>query len=1093
MPLVLSERIDDQSVDRLQTLGLLPHMARLCAVARHPVEPKSALFFGWPELGTFADENATGPWFARHPWQTLLTVLHGVARGLCALHGAGEAHGAVTPAAVGVRHDGGAWLLPCGSLHVRPASGSATLGEKALACDADLRGLGRLLHELGSAGASAPPAVSVALLELAPKCEALELTMHEVASKLADVLRMSVLDSSVAPAEGDLPPATQDSSAAPAEGDLPPATQDSSAAPAEGDLPPATQDSSAAPAVADLPPATQRWSRLRVLLTAASAFTEAAAKRALCLICLEEVSTRRGLACPEGHLICSECLQGYICSLAGSARLSSSNGALGCLGDHLQPFSFCRSMVEPLLFGDALRLYLETTETAETPGQEEVQCTPESIQPELHEALNLSCPSCGVFCDPDPLGCIAMKCSSCDVAFCWLCFQPCGSNAHPHCREVHGTYFPSRSDMNRWHRRLRWLQVDAVLQRSFGGRPPAPSSSGGAGSSTDPLPAPRRSPGATFPFVRVVGIDRGPPTEREEALRLCERNLADSAIGLWPFPTVVPSVGGMLGVAAHVQAAQFGRIDELRALLDETPELIDRANDRGMTALMAAAHGGHTAVVTMLLERGADVSCRDDRGVSALEFAIREDRQEVVLAILDHAGPEVNAVGPRGGTALLVACEFRREAIARALLDRGAKVDALKNRLDIESARMLAKIGTEKGIMLFGIKRDQKEANFRNQGLSPGDAILLATDLANSLLMECNVRGNNLDIESARMLAKIGTDKGIMLFGIKRDQKEANFRNQGLSPGDAILLATDLVTGTLTVANLLGNQLDVKSAKMLAEVAKKKGISLCGILRNQTTADFSNQCLGVVDAILLGSDLSQAIVTGALTELSIDGNHVGDKGVCAICEAIQSNKETKLASLDMSGNRIGQVGAKSVASMVAVTGGLTCLDLSNNSLCGETTFGGGTYTAEGITAIAEALRVNGGLTVANLLGNQLDVKSAKILLEVAKQKGISLCGIQRDQTTADFRKRLQPPEAILLASDLSQAIVTGALTSVELGGNKLKDEGCGPIFAAICGNKDSKIMFLDASKENIGPAGVKLIAEALRTNVTGSLTQVLAF
>ena len=80
MPLVLSERIDDVSIDRIHTLGLLPHMARLCAVARHPVDPKSALFFGSPELGTFADADATGPWFARHPWQTLLTVLNGVAR-----------------------------------------------------------------------------------------------------------------------------------------------------------------------------------------------------------------------------------------------------------------------------------------------------------------------------------------------------------------------------------------------------------------------------------------------------------------------------------------------------------------------------------------------------------------------------------------------------------------------------------------------------------------------------------------------------------------------------------------------------------------------------------------------------------------------------------------------------------------------------------------------------------------------------------------------------------------------------------------------------------------------------------------------------
>ena len=93
--------------------------------------------------------------------------------------------------------------------------------------------------------------------------------------------------------------------------------------------------------------------------------------------------------------------------------------------------------------------------------------------------------------------------------------------------------------------------------------------------------------------------------------------------------------------------------------------------------------------------------------------------------------------------------------------------------------------------------------------------------------------------------------------------------------------------------------------------------------------------------------------------------------------------------------------------------------------------------------IAKALRtsVTGGLTVTNLLGNQLDAESAKMLAEVAKQKGISLCGIQRDQTTADFRKRLQPSEAILLASDLSQAVVTGALTSVDLSENHLTNRG----------------------------------------------------
>ena len=110
----------------------------------------------------------------------------------------------------------------------------------------------------------------------------------------------------------------------------------------------------------------------------------------------------------------------------------------------------------------------------------------------------------------------------------------------------------------------------------------------------------------------------------------------------------------------------------------------------------------------------------------------------------------------------------------------------------------------------------------------------------------------------------------------------------------------------------------------------------------------------------------------------------------------------------------------------AVSGALTSVDLSGNHL---TDYGS---NMTGIKELAAALGVNGGLTVANLLRNQLDAESAKMLAEVAKQKGISVCGIQRDQTTAYFRdERLQPPDAILLASDLSQAIVTGALTKIE--------------------------------------------------------------
>jgi hypothetical protein len=52
-------------------------------------------------------------------------------------------------------------------------------------------------------------------------------------------------------------------------------------------------------------------------------------------------------------------------------------------------------------------------------------------------------------------------------------------------------------------------------------------------------------------------------------------------------------------------------------------------------------------------------------------------------------------------------------------------------------------------------------------------------------------------------------------------------------------------------------------------------------------------------------------------------NELKDEGISAVCEAIQSNKETKLASLNFGNNGISPGGANAVAAMVAVTGVLT--------------------------------------------------------------------------------------------------------------------------------------------------------------------------
>ena len=91
-----------------------------------------------------------------------------------------------------------------------------------------------------------------------------------------------------------------------------------------------------------------------------------------------------------------------------------------------------------------------------------------------------------------------------------------------------------------------------------------------------------------------------------------------------------------------------------------------------------------------------------------------------------------------------------------------------------------------------------------------GPAVMLVAYLLPTMtvLTECNVLHNNLDLESATMLAKIGTEKGIMLSGMKRGQKVADFYKRRLGPADAILIASDIrAMPVLASLNLSQNQL----------------------------------------------------------------------------------------------------------------------------------------------------------------------------------------------------------------------------------------------------------------------------------------------
>ena len=224
--------------------------------------------------------------------------------------------------------------------------------------------------------------------------------------------------------------------------------------------------------------------------------------------------------------------------------------------------------------------------------------------------------------------------------------------------------------------------------------------------------------------------------------------------------------------------------------------------------------------------------------------------------------------------------------------------------------------------------------DLRGQMIGPEGAMLLGSIIPlNAVLKNCNLLQNCLDVESATMLAKIGSEKGIMLSGMTRDQTEADFLDQNLRPADAILIASDLkLTAVLTSLDLRSNIIGDDGAKAIVEALK---------------------------------------VNAVLTKLNLFDNNIGDDGAKAIAEALKVNEV--LNNLDLRRNSIGADGARAIAEALKVNSVLTTLYMSGNSIGGD-----------GAKAIAEALKVNPVLTILVLGGNSIGDDGAEAIAEALK-------------------------------------------------------------------------------------------------------------
>ena len=170
----------------------------------------------------------------------------------------------------------------------------------------------------------------------------------------------------------------------------------------------------------------------------------------------------------------------------------------------------------------------------------------------------------------------------------------------------------------------------------------------------------------------------------------------------------------------------------------------------------------------------------------------------------------------------------------------------------------------------------------------------------------------------------------------------------------------------------------------IAAVACAGSGVVCGIpvqdMREDTMTELDLRNKGLCGPVaMLISGLIPAM--GALTSIDVRGNNIAGDGAAKLSAAaavlgnlrieifngipIKEMRANSLTELDLNGKYVGVEGGMVVAGLIPIMGSLTSINLSGNELCGVWSQYGqqhGTYTAEGITAIADALRVNGELT-----------------------------------------------------------------------------------------------------------------------------------
>ena len=144
-----------------------------------------------------------------------------------------------------------------------------------------------------------------------------------------------------------------------------------------------------------------------------------------------------------------------------------------------------------------------------------------------------------------------------------------------------------------------------------------------------------------------------------------------------------------------------GDLATVRALLEESPELLDATSSQNETAIQAATHTGQVPIIEFLLSQGAVLD------ICTASFLGREDD---VRRMLDDDPDQVRAEGAHGLPLLYFPALGGNLAIARLLAERGAAVNGGEGlATPLHAAAMTGRLEMARWLVEQGASKEAKD------------------------------------------------------------------------------------------------------------------------------------------------------------------------------------------------------------------------------------------------------------------------------------------------------------------------------------------------------------------------------------------------